>query len=150
MRYVALSAALWLAGCGGEDGEATEGPASCDGGGPLLVEIGSGGLRGFEPFADGDAIGLSAQQTVNLELLTSGIDTAANATVVIRADIGGAARGGAASYQLQCDDALGNGWLGAQVLVPEDAVAGDTLHVVAVVTGADGDSATGEVDLLLE
>jgi hypothetical protein len=149
MRALGVVALGVMVACSGDD-VVDEGPATCDGGGPLLVEVGSGGQLDFVPFADGDEATLRVDETIEVQLLTSGLDTTDSVTVSVRTSIGGGTtRDSLNTFNLVCSDDTGRGWLGAYPFVPEGAVAGDRVLVVATVTDAAGTAASGEVELLL-
>ena len=144
MRWTAL---VMLAACAGEEVEGY-GPATCDGGGEPIVEIGDGGQLDFAPFTDNDTVDLRSDGSIEVQLFTSGLDTSNTVTVSIRTSIGGGTtRDSLSSFNLVCNDDIGHGWLGAYPGLPDGVQAGDVVDVVATVTDASGGSASGEVAL---
>jgi hypothetical protein len=157
MRRIAVVAlALWAAGCAGEPAEV---PPSCDGDGPVVVEAGQGGMSGFAPWSDGDQVEVFQQGEWGwkLELQTSGLDTTSPITSFVRYSLGAATttEDVGASLTLQCDDAVGLGWAGVFVGLPDelqDAVQdlqGEDLHLTLTATDLEGESAVQELDLVL-
>jgi hypothetical protein len=160
MRWVVL---VGLAACGGGGGggEKTD-LTECEGAGDPVLELGDGGLDGFSPWDDG--VGVPIEQNgetwgFRVELLTEGVDTTQDVTSFIRykLGLGGATVDAGATLVLQCPDE-GPGWYG--VFVPFDeayqeetaalGLAGEDLILTGTVTDAAGDTATDEVDAVLE
>ena len=118
--------------------------------GEPLVELGTGGQLGFEPYAAGEQVALRGEDTISVELWTSGLDTTDSMIVSIRTSIGGGqSRDSLATFSLVCNEDEGRGWLSAFPFVPEGAADGDIVTVVATVTDANEVTASGEVDLEL-
>lgn len=142
---------LGLAACAGDEEEGY-GPATCDGGGEPLIEIGSGGQLGFEPYAAGEVIEVRPDgSTIETQLWTSGLDTNDSMTVSIRTSIGGgASKDSLATFTLVCNDEEGRGWLSAFPALPDGAADGDIVKIVATATDAQETSASGEVEVELQ
>ena len=147
-----MAMALLLGACSGEDQGDLYGPPSCDGGGEPLVEIGSGGQLGFEPYADGDLVPVRADgETIEVQLWTSGIDTTDSVLVTIRTSLdGGASKDSSSTFTMVCDEDSGHGWLGAYPFLPDGAEDGDLVTVVATVTDSLETSVSGEVELEIQ
>ena len=143
--------ALGLVACAGEE-EGGFGPPTCDGGGEPLIELGSGGQLGFEPYAAGELVPVRPDgETIEVQLWTSGLDTNDSMTVSIRTSIGGGpSRDSLATFNLVCNEEDGRGWLSAFPFLPEGAADGDVVTVVATATDANSTSASGEVDVELQ
>jgi hypothetical protein len=138
-----MVAAVGLSACTGDEPGGAYGPPTCDGGGEPLIEIGSGGQLGFEPFAAGELVPVRPDgETIEVQLWTSGLDTTDSMIVTIRTSIaGGASKDSTASFTLVCNDEEGRGWLGAYPFLPDEAEDGDLVTVVA--TATDGTDVSG-------
>ena len=144
-----MVAALLLGACSGDDQGDVYGPPTCDGGGEPIVEIGSGGQLGFEPYGNGELVPVRADgETIEVQLWTSGIDTTDSVLVTIRTSIGGgASKDSSSTFTMVCNEDDGHGWLGAFPFLPDEAADGDIVAVVATVTDALETSVSSEVEL---
>ena len=138
--------------CAGDEADDGFGPATCDGGGEPLIELGSGGQLGFEPYADGEQVPVRPDgETVEVQLWTSGLDTTESMIVTVRTAInGGESRDSTASFTLVCPEEEGRGWLTVYPYLPVEAADGDRVTVTATATDAQETSASGSVELQLQ
>lgn len=149
--------ALALSGCAAEP--LAEEP-TCDGLGPVALEVGSGGAAGFTPWADGDAVPLTQQGEYGfqVELSTTGLDTTAPLTAFVRFSLGEetTTEDVGATLTLQCaEDAVG--WVGVfaglddadQAAAGAGDLDGEALHLSVTVADQAEDTATRELELTL-
>lgn len=153
----------WLAllalGCGAEEAPVdSDAPSACEGAGAATVEVGSGGRSAFVPFEDGDdiaAVDLAGTWGLQLELLTTGLDTTADASSVVRIQYepGAPTEDYVGLIRLQCDDDEGIAWANVVAGLPEPwqgypgSLVGAALQVRVTVTDASGEAAADEVEL---
>ena len=117
---VALS--LLLLACSGD-------PATCDGGGDPALEIGEGNRDSFVAFPDGGTYE-GSNNTIDLALWTTGLDTTQAITTVVRISVdGGATTDSIAALTYQCAEASGNGWTSATALLPPAAADGSAVRI---------------------
>jgi hypothetical protein len=152
---------LGLAACGGAKDEETD-LTACEGAGDPVLELGDGGLAGFTPWTDGAGVQIEqngASWGFRVELQTEGIDTTADVTSFIRYSIGvePETTDAGATLVLQCPEE-GPAWYGVFVPLPDEyqddalaaALAGTDLHLSGTVTDIAADTATDDVDAVLE
>ena len=163
--WVAAWMGLGTLGCTG-DGETTDTttPATaCEGSGDPVVELGTGGLSGFAAWNDGDTVAIEDDGTGRFgyfaDLLTTGVDTTAPVTTLIRFTVGDdtTSEDVGATLSFQCPNE-GPGWAG--VFVPLDeamqdatavaALEGEALGVTALVTDQGADTADVSVELVID
>jgi hypothetical protein len=122
-----------------------------------VLELGTGGLSAFTPFAGGDSVALEVDGSgawgLYVDLLAAGLDTTEPVIAMLRLSLGDdpATRDVGARLAMQCPDA-GPGWAG--VLVPFDEseleeIDGVTLHLTGLLTDWTGVTATQELELVL-
>lgn len=150
--WITMVAAVALSACTGEEPGEGYGPPTCDGGGEPLIEIGSGGQLGFEPYAAGELVPVRTDgETIEVQLWTSGLDTTDSMIVTIRTSIdGGESKDSTASFTLVCNEDEGQGWLGAYPFLPNGFADGDIVTVVATATDGHDVSASGEVEVEIQ
>ncbi len=157
-RWMWVMAAL--VACSGDDGEMVE-PGTCDGGGPVSLELGEGGRSDFVAWSDGDLLiaeDFGGTFSVYVELFTSGLDTREPVTAVVRMSVdGGPTTDAIGQQQLQCDEEVGNGWTGVFAPLPDElqdagsveAAEGAPVVLTATLTDVDGEAATAEISGVL-
>jgi hypothetical protein len=152
-------ALLVLAACGG-DAEETD-LTACQGAGDPVLELGDGGLDGFEPWTDGVTVPIvqnGDRWGFEVEILTEGVDTTADVTSFVRYSLGPSSEtvDAGATLTLQCPEE-GPGWYGLFVPLDDEhqdeaaaaALAGTDVHLTGTVTDVAGDTASDEVDGVL-
>ncbi len=110
----------------------------CEGSGEPSLEIGTGGIDGFDAWDDGTVVTPDDSGSIRVELLTAGLDTTGQASVVIRMDVDGASDDALSSVDLQCPSE-GPGWVAVLAPLPAD---GDELLITATATDEAGESAS--------
>jgi len=151
-------AALVAVGCAGDEpAPAAAEPASCDGGGEPMVELGDGGQSDFQAFSDGVTVPIDevgGAYGVSTELWSSGVDVTSPVTVVVKVSVdGGPTTDAVGQRNMQCNDDVGNGWDSVFAPLPDhlqtaaaaEGASGSEVTITAVITDADGESASGEV-----
>lgn len=150
---------LVLAACAGDAEETSL--TECQGAGDPILELGDGGLDGFEPWANGVTVPIVQNGDrfgFELEILTEGVDTTGDVTSFVRYSLGPSSEtvDAGATLQLQCPED-GPGWFGLFVPLDDEhqdeaaaaALAGTDIHLSGTVTDIAGDVATDEVDGVL-
>lgn len=133
-------------------------PTACEGAGDPSVAVGSGGLAGFDPWADGASAPVSGEPDalgVRLELRTEGLDTTAAVSTVVRIAVDGTSADAIANVSLQCPSE-GPGWVAVVAPLPSTAqgpdaasVAGLAADLDVTVTDAGGVTASQSLGLVL-
>lgn len=122
---------IGVVACSGEE------PATCDGGGEPMIELGTGEAEAFAPYTDGDTFDGSSSG-LRVSLWTSGLDTTQPITTVIRISADGSPTADSiAQLSYSCDDAVGNGWQQVTAALPGEAVDGSALSITISTTDAN-------------
>ena len=111
------TALLALVACGPADPEDTL--AQCEGGDAPSLSLGEGGLAAFVPWEDGVEVPVVDQGGLGIafQLLSTGLDTSAPVSAVIRMAVDGNQGDSIASLSLQCPSE-GPGWISAFATLP--------------------------------
>jgi hypothetical protein len=116
---------LLLGACAGDDGTEPPLETDCEGSGDPLVEVGSGGASGFQPFTDGTAVDIQlrgVEYGFVFDIRTAGLDTTASMSTLVRYRLGAetTTEDLLANLNLQCGDE-GTGWAQVFASLPDDA-----------------------------
>ena len=153
--------AVWIGalavGCG-EPAPVEEPLTACEGEGEAAVQVGSGGRTGFLPWLDGASAAVTGDADalgVRLEFLTSGLDTTAAVSSVVRIDVDGTSADAIANLMLQCPTE-GEGWVSVFAPLPSTAqgpdaasVAGLAANLDVTLTDVGGETASQSLGLVL-